>query len=588
MGEIRLRELLSKKFVSIMKQIKNDKEEYKTIKNIRIALLGDGSLQYFAMILEYCLKISEIHADILLGTYNGLEMDVMDVGSEYNKFAPEITIIFTSYRDVIYCPQITQKEDNLWNEVWREIGKYEKIWTEIYNNHQSYIMQTNFVTPIERRLGNLEANYIWSEQTFLELLNYGLTVKRKPYVSILDFNYLAAVYGKEKWFDYSNYYLNKCNMAYDALPFAVEEVTLNILNYCGKSKKCIVLDLDNTIWGGVLEETGIDNLNIFPNDPVGEAFLAFQKYLKALKERGVILAICSKNDEEYAKKAFNLNHNMILQLDDISCFVANWENKANNIQLIAQRLNIGLDAMVFIDDSPVERELVRTLIPEVEVLELPEDPAYYMVELEKAKYFEWLNITEDDTKRTDSYKAREQAQILLQNYDSYEKYLESLEMKIRAEDMTEISASRTAQLFNKTNQFNTVRFRGTEAQIQNMQNNGDKVINYSLKDRFANYGMISCAIVKIQLREVVVEAWAMSCRVFKRTLEEYILNSFIKIARDNSCEKIKILYIPNERNRMIEEILSDRGFDKESGTNYYFLDIEQINNFKTYIKGEME
>lgn len=581
-----LRETLSKDFLSIMREIKkNEKNETAndTLRRVKIALLGAGSLQYFAAILKYCLQISEIDADILIGTYKGLEMDVMDDTSDYNQFEPDVTVIFSGYRDITQFPSMHESEEKVWEMVWKEVGRYEMLWDKIYQRNGSYILQTNIVTPIERKMGNLEANYIWSRQTYLELLNYGFQRQKKNFVSILDFNYLASMDGKEKWFDFPNYYLNKSNMSYSSLPSAVEEVALNILNYCGVNKKCIVLDLDNTLWGGILEEAGVENVNIFPNDPVGEAFLDFQKYLKELKERGIILAVCSKNDEDYAKEVFRTNKNMILRLEDISCFVANWENKADNIRSIASELNIGLNSMVFVDDNPVERDLVQSILPQVEVLALSEDPANYVLDMEKAKYFEWLQITEEDVNRTSSYKAREALKTMLQSYDNYQDYLSSLEMQGSIEEVTTQSISRTAQLFNKSNQFNSVRYRGTEAQLLKLQEEGRIILTCHLRDKFANYGLVSCAILKIADDKCIVEAWAMSCRVFKRTLEKYMLNEFVKIALQNGCNKLNVLFIPNERNGMVKVMLEENGFCKGVDTDQYCLTINESIYFKNNI-----
>lgn len=582
-----LRETLSKDFLSIMREIKKngakDEKANDKLYKKKIALLGAGSLQYFAAILKYCLQISGIDAELLIGTYKGLEMDVMDDSSEYNSFQPDVTVIFSSYRDVMQYPAMHESEEKVWEMVWEEIGKYEILWDKIYRRNGSYILQTNLVTPIERKMGNLEANYIWSRQTYLELLNYGFQKKKKNFVSILDFNYLASIEGKEKWFDFPNYYLNKSNMSYASLPGAVEEVVLNILNYCGINKKCIVLDLDNTIWGGILEEAGVENINIFPDDPIGEAFLDFQKYLKGLKERGVILAVCSKNDIDFAKEVFQTNKNMILRLEDISCFIANWENKADNIRQIAADLNIGLNSIVFVDDNPVERDLVQSILPEVEVLALSEDPANYVLDMEKAKYFEWLQITEEDANRTNSYKAKEALKVMLQNYDNYDDYLSSLGMEGSIEEVTPQSIARTAQLFNKSNQFNSVRFRGTEAQLLKLQEEGRILLTCQLRDKFANYGLVACAILEIENDKCIVTAWAMSCRVFKRTLEKYMLNEFTKIALRNRCNKLIVLFIPNERNGMVKEMLEENGFCESADTGQYCLAIDESIYFENKI-----
>ncbi len=585
-----LRKVLGEDFITIMGRIKKagkEKEINPEKPMLKIALLGTGSLQYFAMILKYCLQISEIQSYIFIGNYNGMEMDVMDEKSEYNSFHPDITVLFTGYREIQDYPPMYAANEKIWEMVWQEIGRYEMIWDRIFHQNGSCILQTNFVIPIERKMGNLEGNYSWSHQTYLELLNYGMKIKKKKYVTLLDFEYLASVEGKRKWFDFPNYYLNKSNMSYDCLPLAVEEVALQIMNYCGIMRKCIVLDLDQTIWGGILEEAGVQNVNIFPDDPIGEAFLDFQKYLKGLKERGIILAVCSKNDEEYAKEVFIKNQNMILKLEDISCFVANWENKVENIRSIADTLNIGLNSIVFVDDNPVERDLVRQVLPEVEVIELSDDPANYVLDMEHGKYFEWLSVTEEDIGRTSSYKAEEKMKSIQANFDSYEDYLNSLSMEGVIEQINSDSTSRTVQLFNKTNQFNTTRYRLTEAKLLKLIEEGRIVLTCNLKDKFAQYGMISCAILRIEDKNCIVEAWAMSCRVFKRTVEEFMLNKFIKTALEHGCSKLSIAVLPNERNTMIPGILEEKGFQKSAeADNPYVSNIEEGLEFKNYIKND--
>lgn len=591
MEATRLREFMEKDFLSIIKEVRKKaakQTEAAAVRKVKIALLGAGSLQYFSAILKYCLQISNMEGEILTGTYKGLEMDVMDESSDYHKFKPDITVIFSGYRDVIQYPAMYESEEKVWEMVWQEIGKYEILWDKIYRSTGSYILQTNMVTPPERKLGNLEANYIWSQKTYLELLNYGFSKRKRNFVTILDFEYLASMKGKEAWFDFPNYYLNKSNMSYDCLPDAVKEVALHVLNYCGMYKKCIVLDLDNTLWGGILEEKGAENVNIFPDNPVGEAFLDFQRYLKGLKERGVLLAVCSKNDESYAKEVFTSNKNMILQLGDISCFVANWKNKADNIRLIAADLNIGLDAMVFVDDNPVERDMVKTMLPEVEVLSLSEDPANYVRDMEAAKYFEWLQITKEDVSRTESYKAKEMLNSVRQEYDNYEDYLKSLAMEGFLEEASAGSISRTAQLFNKTNQFNSVKFRTTEAQLLKQQEEGSLILTCRLKDKFADYGLVSCAVLKMEEETCTVEAWAMSCRVFKRTLEKFLLNEFVKTARLRGCNKLTVLFIPNERNGMVKTVLEENGFQKEKDKNDYSLMLQETGGFAHCISANRE
>lgn len=586
MSEKQIREFYDKDFLTIMREIKKKSEVNKTFnlgkKNIiKVALLGTGSLQYFASMLKYGLNMVDVSIEVFIGTYKGAEIDIMDDDSEYYKFEPDITVIFTDYREILQFPDLYMQEEQVWKMVWEWMQKREKLWEKVNSRCGSAIFQTNFVIPLERQLGNLEENYVWSRQSYIELLNYALKIKKKKYVTIIDYNYLASAVGKRKWFDFSNYYLNKSNMSYECLPQAVREIALNILNYCGKYRKCIVLDLDNTLWGGVLEEVGIDGVNIFPDNPVGEAFLAFQKYLKDLKGRGIILAVCSKNDEEYAKEVFRKNDNMILKLDDISCFIANWENKDKNIQTISEKLNIGTDSMVFVDDNPVERNLVQVSFPEVEVVNLSEDPADYIENIENENYFEWLQITEEDFNRTATYIVQEEMKKAEKNSCDYMEYLNSLDMRCSADKLSEKNISRITQLFNKTNQFNTTGFRCTEAQLLNYQNKGSYIWGFQLKDKFVNYGIVSVLLYKIEQDECIITAWAMSCRVFKRTLEKFILNMITEKALKEGCKKILIHYLPTERNAMIKKILIENDFEFDK--DFFSISITDKTYFQTNI-----
>lgn len=594
MKQSHMREILRQDFLSIMKEIRKAGRTGNTGKAqearavLRIALLGAGSLQYFSAILGYALHMQGIPNKIYVGTYNGLEFDIMDEQSDYHLFHPQLTVIFMAYQDVCSFPEMFAGEADIQALAQEKAEHYKRLWRQIYEKNGSYILQTNFVIPVERQLGNLEACYIWSRQSFLQRLNHTLMQEKEGFVSILDFDYLASLAGKKKWFDFSGYYLNKCNMSYECLPAAVEEVGLHVLSFCGHVKKCIVLDLDNTLWGGILEESGIEQLGLFPTDPLGEAFRAFQIYLKRLRERGVLLAVCSKNDEDYAKQAFLENPNMVLRLSDISCFVANWENKADNIQKIATSLNIGLDSIVFIDDNPVERDLVRAALPEVEILELSADPADYIMDLENARYFEWLQITKEDEGRAESYRAREEIEKNLNISFDLDEYLESLHMEGSVKPLDSESLARAVQLLNKTNQFNTTGYRSSEAEILKMKEQGYEIFTCNLKDKFTDYGLISVAVLRVQSHVCTVEAWVMSCRVFKRGLEDFMLNHFVDFALDNGADRLTIDYLSTDRNSMLKKMFTDRGFEQmghasvknaEKGASHYSMELTESSFF---------
>lgn len=330
----------------------------------------------------------------------------------------------------------------------------------------------------------------------------------------------------------------------------------------GNTKKCLVLDLDNTIWGGVVGDDGWEGIQIDPNNAVGEAYRFFQTYCLALRKRGVILAVCSKNDESIAKEPFEKNENMILRLDDISCFVANWENKADNLRKIAHELNIGIDSLVFFDDNPAEREIVKQFVPEVHVVDVPTDPALYVLQMEKEQPFEWMQITKEDLERTDSYSGNQKRQQLQESFVNYDEYLKALDMKGEAARVQQGDVARFAQLINKSNQFNLRTIRYAEADVQQMLADENVCCLYGkLSDRYSNYGIISCVILRKENEICFIDTWVMSCRVLKRGVESMMFEGILKAATEMGCISMKAEYIRTKKNQMVESFYESLGFD---------------------------
>lgn len=565
MSEFEVNKIFDEGFLTILRQVKKFKKSTKLQEySLKVALVGTGSLQFAADVLQYGLYLHGIKTKLFVGTYNGLIMDALDDESNFNKFNPDITIIFSNYKEVQVYPELFSDYNTICEMAKSQVENLVLIWNKINATTGSQIFQTNYVIPIERQLGNLEGNHIWSHQSYLQRVNWELMNIKPSYVTILDFEYLAAKVGKQVWFDDRNYYLNKCNMSYECLPLAIKEILMNILNYRGITKKCIVLDLDNTLWGGVLEECGINGVNLDPNDPIGEAYIGFQKYLKWLKDRGIILAVCSKNDEQYAKRVFVENSNMVLSLEDISCFIANWEDKHRNVKKISETLNLGLSALIFVDDNEVERGLIKSALPEVEIVDIGEDPSEFVNIIESGMYFEWLQITEEDTLRNNTYSIQttidENSHM---DKSVYENYLIGLHMSAQIGQVDKTSISRVVQLFNKTNQFNSTGYRCTEGGIYDLKREGKQVYWCKLTDQYNKYGVISCFIVKFRKDECIVEAWCMSCRVFKRGVEQLIIDYLMDEALKHGCSVLKFLYVQTERNHLVKEIMLNCGIFKE-------------------------
>lgn len=529
--------------------------------DLRIAVLGSYSIQHFSGILDVFLQGSGIPAVLYEGEYDGINMDVLDEDSKLYRFRPEIVILMTHTFDIRSFPPLLAEEEEIKELLKGQISYYQHIWECIARIPGCQIMQTNFVIPLHRALGNMEANYPFSRENYIKRLNLELAAEKPKYVTIMDMEYLASAAGKKRWFDYPAYFLTKAGFCVDFLGEAAGLFAGQIAVMRGKTRKCLVLDLDNTLWGGVVGDDGYDGIQLDPHNAVGESYRYFQQYIKALRERGVILAICSKNEEDTAKQPFLKNQDMILKLSDISCFVANWNDKAGNLKMIAKELNIGLDSLVFVDDNPAERDIVRRFLPEVLVVELPEDPAEYAGALEAASPFEWMELTKEDLVRADSYTANRERARLSESFVNYGEYLAALEMEGTAGTVGEAQIERFVQLINKSNQFNLRTKRYTDAQVRElMKDDGIRLLYVELKDRFTSYGIISCIILKRMESDCFIDTWLMSCRVLKRGVEDFAFRKVLEEAREMGCGRIVGEYIPSSKNGMVKDFYPGLGF----------------------------
>lgn len=552
--------------VTVLMKLANRLKKWKAAEDkrdgaVKIAVLGSYSIQHFAGVLAVFLQAEGIDADIYEGEYDGINMDVLDENSGLYRFAPAIVILMTHAFDIRSFPALLASEEEIQEALCRQMAYYRNLWDCIGRISGCQIMQTNFVVPVHRALGNMEAGYSFSQSNYVRLLNLELAKERPKYVTIVDMDYLASAVGKRKWFDYSSYFLTKAGFHVDFLGEAASLFTREILALRGKTRKCLVLDLDNTLWGGVVGDDGYDRIQVDPHNAVGESYRYFQQYVKNLRDRGVILAVCSKNDEEVAKQPFEKNPDMILKLSDFACFMANWSDKAGNLRAIAKELNIGTDSLVFVDDNPAERDIVRRYVPEALVIDLPEDPADYANALEEASPFEWMELTKEDLARADSYSADRERAKLSESFVNYEEYLQSLQMEGTAGMVGDAQAERFVQLINKSNQFNLRTRRYTDAQMKELRNdNNVSLIYVDLKDRFTGYGLISCIILKKVGEDCFIDTWLMSCRVLKRGVEGFAFRKVIEEARKTGCKRIIGEYIPSKKNGMVKDFYVGLGF----------------------------
>ncbi|MCR4589348.1 MAG: HAD-IIIC family phosphatase [Lachnospiraceae bacterium] len=526
---------------------------------LKIAVLGTCSIQHFVKLLKLFLDRENVDADIYEGEYDGINMDTLDKSSPFYTFDPKFVILLFRHNDFRW-----ENEDSL-----KEAIDYtENIISHISEINGVTILLSNIALPPERPWGSLEANYGNSSRALMRKYNMHFAEHHPGNVRLIDMEYLSSMKGKESWFDDTAYYLTKQGFNMDYLKDVAWEVTSMIMPGLGRVRKCLVLDLDNTVWGGVVGDEGPEGINLDPNDPIGEAFLAFQKYVLSLKRRGVLIAVNSKNDEDIAKEPFEKNPNMLLKLNDIACFVANWSDKAGNMAYIAKQLNIGMNSLVFFDDNPAEREMIRRFCPEVMVIDVPDEPENFVNTLDRARAFEWTVITKEDLSRSDSYQENRKREELAASFVDYKEYLKALEMKGHAGITGEAEAERFAQLTNKSNQFNLRTMRYSDGEIRQMMDDKDtRLIYVSLSDKFTEYGIISCIVLKKGCPELkigedacFIENWCMSCRVLKRGVENLAFKKVCEEAREMGCKKVVGEYVRTKKNGMVEGLYASLGF----------------------------
>jgi len=557
-------------------------------KQMKVAVLGTNSLQYICRLVKLFLAFKYgIHADILEGEYDGIASAILDEASELYLFSPDVIILIPDVGDIRAFPELLSNDAEVEKALKSSANYCTMLWENI-SKIGAHVFQANFVTPPVSQLGNLEANYAFSKTSFIHKLNLELIHQKPGSVTILDFETLASNLGKNKWFEYSSYFLYKQGFCFDFLGDVCSLICAQIAAVAGMTKKCLVLDLDNTLWGGIVGDDGYDGIELDPNNAVGEAYRFFQRYVLALKNRGVILAVCSKNDEEIAKEPFLKNENMLLRLDDIACFMANWDDKAINISRIASELNIGVDSLVFFDDNPAERELVKDNLPEILVINAPEDPAYYAAALDVAHAFDWLQIAKEDLSRSSSYVSGGERAKLESSFVNYGEYLKALNMTATIGFLDKRRIPRFSQLINKTNQFNLRTQRYSEAAIADFATDESyRLIYVELSDKFSDYGLISAVILRKSGDVCFIDTWLMSCRVLKRGVEDLLFNFIVEVASGLKCSKIVGEFLPTRKNMMVKDLFADYGFCKADAENTYMLNVAEASQRDTFISKEL-
>lgn len=563
---------------------KNLKRDYSTFTKIPIALLGDSSTQLLNKSLAGQAIEMGYQLDIYEADYNQIDLQIFNQASEFYTHEVDFVVISET------CQKLKKKFYDLPLEERKffaenKINHLKKTINQIISNKNiKSIVYFNFQEEDDSIFGNFANNTEYSFLYQIRKLNYELMnlAQSDPAFFILDYKLIHQRLGDKTAFSPQLLINNDMTLSLDVLPYVSKNVLDIILVQTGVFKKCLILDLDNTMWGGIIGDDGIEKIQI-GNLGIGKAFTNFQLWAKELKERGVILAVCSKNFEDVAKNVFINHPEMIIRLDDISVFVANWESKAENIKYIQSVLNIGFDSMVFIDDNKFERELVKNSIPEITVPNLPVDPAEYVEYLKTLNLFETNSFVKNDTKRTKQYQEESERKKIAQKFNSETDFLKELEMKATITEFNNFNFPRIAQLIQRSNQFNLRTIRYSEQELNDIQNSDNyKCLSISLKDKYGDYGIISVVILKHQQDELFIDTWIMSCRVLKRGVEDFVLNQIVKYAKSNTTiKKITGEFIPTKKNIFVKDLFNNLGFKKTS--KLWELEISEFKNKDNFI-----
>lgn len=559
--------LILKQKKSLRKNLLENIDENRAIKR-KIAILGGETTQNIKLMLELFLLDYGIIPEFYESEYNMWYEDGMFPGDELGEFAPDIVYICTSVRNIKNFPNMTDTKDEVSAKRNMEFTRFHNVWENLAAKFNCTLIQNNFEYPFFRLMGNKDASDYRGRVNFVTTLNqmfYDYAETHEKFY-ILDANYLAASYGLDKWSDPYYWHMYKYAVAVPAIPYLAFNAANIIKSLCGRNKKAFNLDLDNTLWGGIVGDDGPENIEIGQETSLAQTYSEFQEYLKLHKQLGVLLTINSKNDEQNAYLGL-ARPDSVLHKDDFVSIKANWNPKSINLSETAKELNLLPESFVFVDDNPAERAIIEDQIQGVSTPNIGE-VEHYIQNIDRAGYFEVTSLSDDDLKRTEMYMENAKRQSEQALFDNYEDYLKSLEMQGEIQNFAPMYMSRIAQLTNKSNQFNLTTKRYSQTEIEAAAADKDRITLYGkLGDKFGDNGVVSVVIGRIdgeKKDELHMELWLMSCRVLKRDMEYAMMDELVARAKQAGIKKIVGYYYPTAKNAMVKDFYKLQGFDKIS------------------------
>jgi FkbH-like protein len=538
----------------------------------RAVLLADTASQLLAGALRGYARHIGFELELFEGEFDQIEMAVLDPASKLHSFKPDTVIIYLAGEKIggeFGTRSVAER-----GAFASEFSKRVRHLHETLSARGYQTLFFNLADPGDGIFGSYSSKVDWSLQNQIRLCNLELArlAAEADDFHVYDLAALQAAVGRAAMFDPKLYFTSKFALTPGILPIVARDVVKMLAARKGSFLKCVILDLDNTLWGGVIGDDGLDRIQIGELG-LGPAFTAFQAWLKQLRDRGIVLAVCSKNEDANAREPFLKHPEMVLRLEDIAVFMANWDDKATNIRRIKSIIDIDFSAMMFLDDNPVERQLVRESFPTMTVPDLPADPCEYVSCLTSLNPFETASYTAQDAQRTGEYQVEAKRHTEREKFVDLADFLRSLEMRATVRGFLPFNIPRVAQLTQRSNQFNLRTVRYAEKQIEQLADSATHVpLTFELKDRFGESGLISVVILEIQGDILFVDTWLMSCRVLGRGMEQFVLNTIVAKARERGIKQIRGEYVPTAKNGMVKDHYSKLGFTQEV-SGYWVLDV---------------
>ena len=543
----------------LVKKLGAASESY--VRECRLALLGTSTTSLLSPIVQALCLRDRIRAEVYEGLYGSVTQEILDPSSGLARFRPNVVFLLANWRD-LRLPAITENEAEFAEGV---IERQKALWERLAERFGCHVVQSAYDFPAQEPHGYLATALPGGRARVIELVNRRLIEAAPSHVSILDLPSLQRGTGLARWEDPNQWYSFQQHPGTEALPGLAELMLAHVRSVLGLTRKLLVTDLDNTLWTGVIGEDGLDGIKI-------EAHARLQQYMLDLKARGILLAVASKNNHEDACLPFLKHPQMLLRLEDFAAFEANWNDKASSLREIARTLSLGLDSFVFLDDNPIEREWVRSQIPDVAVCELGGSVFSYVSDLDRPRYFYTLSLSAEDSARANQYRSEAARKHLQATAQSLDEFLAQLQLQASCVPVDERNVPRVAQLTNKTNQFNLTTRRYTEVQVRQLADDPAAWTGaFHLSDRMGDYGLIGVIFCRGRsAHEWEIDTWLMSCRVLGRQMEKFMFDRLIEAAQARGIRTIFAEYLPTPKNGLVRDHYDQLGFTRVSERHYEF------------------